>query len=194
MEFDYLPGATPLDPEEIEGLKMRHITTRNELDRWEQENIQEAYAWLERKRKKDILTEEFICILHTKMFGKVWNWAGKFRKSDKNIGVAFTQVRIELRQLLDSTKFWIEHDTFPPDEIAYRFHHKLVWIHLFPNGNGRHSRLMTDIILEEVLGVKSFLWGSETLSNASDTRNQYIMSLRLADKEDFSALAKFVRS
>lgn len=194
MEFDYLPGATPLDPEEIEGLKMRQITTRNELDRWEQENIQETYAWLERKRKKDILTEEFICILHAKMFGKVSNWAGKFRKSYKNIGVAFTQVRIELRQLLDSTKFWIEHDTFQPDEIAYRFHHKLVWIHLFPNGNCRHSRLMTDIILEEVLGVKSFLWGSEALSNASDTRNQYIMSLRLADKEDFSALAKFVRS
>lgn len=167
-----MQGATPLDPEEIEGLKMKHITTRNELDRWEQEHIQEAYAWLERKRKKDILTEEFICILPTKMFGKVWNWAGKFRKSDKNMGVAFTQVRIKLRQLLDSTKFCIEHDTFPPDEIAYRFHHKLVWIHCFPNGNGRHSRLMTDIILEEVLGVKSFFWGSETLSNALDIRNQ----------------------
>lgn len=183
-----------IDSEEIEGLKLRHITTRNELDRWEQENIQEAIGWLERKRKTDILTEEFICSLHSKMFGKVWKWAGTFRRTDKNIGVSYTQIRIELRQLLENTKYWIENGTFSPDEIAYRFHHKLVWIHLFPNGNGRHSRLMTDVILEEIFGADLFTWGQESLTNASTTRNQYIASLRSADNEDFSALAEFVRS
>lgn len=194
MQFDYLPGATPLDPEEIDGLKLRHITTRSELDRWEQENIQEAIGWLERKRKKDILTEEFICTLHGKMFGKVWKWAGTFRRTDKNIGVSYTQVRIELRQLLENTKYWIENDTFSPDEIAYRFHHRLVWIHLFPNGNGRHSRLMTDVILEEIFRAEPFTWGRESLTSASTTRNLYIASLRSADNEDFSPLEEFVRS
>jgi Fic-DOC domain mobile mystery protein B len=193
-QFEYLPGATPLDPEEIDGLKLRHITTRNELDRWEQENIQEAIGWLARKRKTDILTEEFICILHTKMFGKVWKWAGSLRRTDKNIGVSYLQVRIELRQLLDNTKYWIEKGTLSPDEIAYRFHHKLVWIHLFPNGNGRHSRMMADLILEEIFGKKPFTWGKESLTSASTTRRHYIASLRSADNEDYSALADFVRS
>lgn len=193
-QFEYLQGATPLDPEEIDGLKLRHITTRSELDRWEQENIQEALGWLTRKRKTDILTEEFICTLHTKMFGKVWKWAGSLRRTDKNIGVSYLQIRIELRQLLENTKYWIENGTFPPDEIAFRFHHKLVWIHLFPNGNGRHSRMMADLILEEIFGKDPFTWGKENLTSASTTRGLYIASLRSADKEDYSALADFVRS
>lgn len=194
MQFEDLPGATPLDPEEIDGLKLRHITTRNELDRWEQENIQEAIAWLGRKRGGDIVSEDFICTLHSKMFGKVWKWAGSFRQTNKNIGVPYPQIRMELRQLLDNVRYWIEHGTYSPDEIAYRFHHKLVWIHLFPNGNGRHSRLMADIMLQEIFGLEQFTWGSESLTDASATRSQYIASLRSADGEDFTPLAEFVRS
>ena len=194
MQFEDLPGATPLDPEEIGGLKLRHITTRNELNRWEQENIQEAIAWLDRRRRGEILSEDFICTLHNKMFGKVWKWAGTFRQTNKNIGVPYTQIRMELRQLLDNARFWIEHGAYSPDEIAYRFHHKLVWIHLFPNGNGRQSRMMADIILEEIFEKKPFTWGSESLTDGSATRSQYIASLKSADNVEFSSLAAFVRS
>lgn len=193
-QFDYALGATPLDPEEVEGLKLRHVTTRAELDRWEQENIQAAIAWLGRKRHKEVLSEKFLCLLHFKMFDKIWKWAGTLRRSDKNIGVPHTQMRVSLRILLDDTKYWIDHVTYHPDEIAYRFHHRLVWIHLFPNGNGRHARLMTDILLQEVLGKEPFLWGSSSFSRPSELRTQYIASLRSADREDFSLLANFVRS
>jgi Fic-DOC domain mobile mystery protein B len=193
-EFNYPPGATPLTPEEQDGLKLKHITTRGELDRWEQDNIQDALSWLSRRRKAEILDEDFILLLHEKMFNKVWQWAGSFRRTDKNIGVSWTKVRLELRNLLDDTKTWIEYKSYSPDEIAYRFHHRLVLIHLFPNGNGRHSRLMTDIILTEIFKQDSFTWGSDDLSSANDIRKRYITALKAADANDYSLLSEFVRS
>lgn len=192
--FDYPEGATPLDSEEAEDLKLRHITTRSELDRWEQENIQDAIAWLERTRKMDVLTEEFINLLHKKMFGKIWKWAGTFRRSNKNIGVDRFRIVIELRQLVDDVRYWIENNAFAADEIAYRFHHKLVWIHLFPNGNGRHARLMTDVLLTRILRQEPFTWGNDTLMDANLTRRQYISALRAADHNDYTELSTFVRS
>ena len=192
--LDYPPGATPLNPEELDGLKLKHITTRAELDRWEQENIQEALAWLSRRRKADILDEKFIFQLHDKMFNKIWRWAGSFRRSDKNIGVTWSRVPVELRQLLDDTKAWIEFSAFSPDEIAFRFHHRLVWIHLFPNGNGRHARLITDVLLTELLNQEAFTWGSSDLSNSSTVRKQYITALKAADNYNYTLLQMFVRS
>jgi Fic-DOC domain mobile mystery protein B len=191
--FDYPLGATPLDPDEIDGLKLNHISTRAELDRWEQENIQDALAWLRRRRKSDILTKAFICQLHHQMFGKVWKWSGEFRRTNKNIGIEWPYISINLRQLLDDVRVWIEHSTYPPDEIAYRLHHKLVLIHLFPNGNGRHARLITDVLLEQVLNQEAFTWGSENLSSAGNTRKQYIEALGAADDHDYSKLSGFVR-
>jgi len=190
--FDYPDGATPLDPDEIDGLKLKYINTRGELDRWEQENIQDALAWLDRRRKSDILNEEFICQLHEKMFGKVWKWAGEFRRTNKNIGVQWTGVSAELRQLLGDMKYWVENDTYSKTEIGYRFHHKLVWIHLFPNGNGRHARMMADVLLTDVFGFEAFTWGSGNLTNAGTIRKQYIKALKAADIADYSLLKEFV--
>lgn len=194
MRFDYPPGATPISPEEALGLKLAHITTQAELNRWEQENISEALAWLSKQRKKNILTIQFLKELHTKMYGKVWKWAGEFRRSQKNIGVEHPYIPIRLTELLESTQYWIDNKTFPPDEIAYRFHHQLVLIHPFPNGNGRHARLMSDTLLEQVLDQERFSWGSADLTAQSDIRKAYINALQKADKHDYSALAKFVRS
>ena len=192
--FEYPLGATPLNPEELDGLKLQHITTRVELDRWEQENIQEALSWLSRRRKADILDEKFIRQLHEKMFSKVWRWAGSFRRTDKNIGVVWSRVPVELRQLLNDTKAWIEYGAYTPDEIAFRFHHRLVWIHLFPNGNGRHARLITDALLTDHLNQEPFSWGNDDLSNASTIRKQYITALKAADEHDYKLLREFVRS
>lgn len=194
IAFEYPPGATPLTPEEQEGLRLKHITTRSELDRWEQENIQDALAWLKKVRNPEILSEDFILELHKRMFGKVWLWAGQFRRTDKNIGVSWPRIAIELRQLVDDAKAWTEFKTYPADEIAYRLHHRLVWIHLFPNGNGRHSRLMADIILTELFGSESFTWGQDDLSRANDIRKQYIKALKTADQHDYTLLKDFVRS
>jgi Fic-DOC domain mobile mystery protein B len=190
----YEQDATPLDPDEVEGLKLKHITTRSELNRWEQENIQEAFDWLSRRRKVPILTESFICRLHEKMFGKVWKWAGQFRRTGKNIGVDWTAIPIELRQLLDDVKYWIEHKVYSQDEIAVRLHHKLVLIHAFPNGNGRHARLMTDILLTDVLEQQPFSWGSGNLIDTGTLRGLYISALKAADRNDYSLLKEFVRS
>jgi len=193
-QFENPPGATSLDPDELEGLKLKHITTRGELDRWEQENIGDAMDWLERRRKGDILTEEFIKTLHDKMLGKIWTWAGTFRKSGKNIGVDWRTIGIELRQLLDDVRFWIENKTYPEDEIAARFHHRLVAIHLFPNGNGRHARLMADVLLSDVFEKAPFTWGNSNLTAENDVRAKYIAALRAADGHDYNQLMEFVRS
>jgi len=192
--FDYPAGATPIDEDEKEGLLISHITTREELNEWEQRNIMDAYSWLDRTRKKDYISEAFIRTLHEKMFGKVWDWAGDYRQSDKNIGVDWSQIPVHLRQLLGDLKYWIEHDTYRADEIAARFHHRLVQIHLFPNGNGRHARVMTDILLEKVLNSEPFTWGSGNLIDDGKIRKQYIDVLRSADNHDYKKLLNFVRS
>lgn len=194
MNFDYPDGATPLDPDEARGLLLSHITNRSELDRWEQENISEAELWAFRRASRDILTDGFIKRLHKRMFGTVWRWAGDFRTTGKNIGVPSWQIVGELRNICADCATWIEHGTYPPDEIAVRFHHRLTAIHPFPNGNGRHARLMTDILLVHLLKQQRFSWGSENLVNAGDCRQKYINALRAADRHDFSLLLAFVRS
>jgi Fic-DOC domain mobile mystery protein B len=194
MDFEYSPGATPLSRDEIEGLIPTHITTRAELDRWEQDNINEAMLWLRNARSYDILSESFLKRLHKKMFCNVWRWAGTLRKGDKNISVAWHQVPIELKKLCDDTAYWIENNSLQKDEIAVRFHHRLVSIHLFANGNGRHARLVTDLLLVTLLGRPAFTWGSVDLIKAGQDRRKYIDALHAADIGDYTLLMKFARS
>ena len=152
LDLEYQEGQTPLDEDEKEGLRIKTIATREELDEFEQQNIEQAVEWSMKRSLKysTILTEDFVRKLHKRMYGDVWSWAGEFRKTDKNIGIDKWQIPTQLKALLDDTKYWIENKTYPPDELAIRFKHRIVAIHCFPNGNGRHSRLMADIIAEKV--------------------------------------------
>ena len=196
IEFVYEDGQTPLNEEEKEGILIKSITTHGELDEHEQLNIEKAIEWIIglKLEKERILTEEFIKTLHKKMLGKVWRWAGEFRRSEKNIGVKWINIGIDLRTLLDDTKFWIENKTFSPDEIAIRFKHRLVNIHCFPNGNGRHSRIMADIIIESVFGETIFTWNHSNMVKANETRAEYIKSIREADKGNIKRLINFART
>lgn len=194
MVMEYPAGATPLDPDEMEGLKFTHIETRGELDQLEQQNIQEGYTWLARQRKhQDFLTEAFVKDLHQQLFGEVWRWAGSFRLSEKNIGIDPLHIGVELHKLLEDAQYWIEHGTYNRKEFAARFHHRLVKIHPFPNGNGRHGRIMTDVILEKVLEVPEVEWGSTTLGQDGEHRQAYIHALREADKGDYQPLIDFIK-
>lgn len=147
-------GSTPLDPDEMQGLKFPHITTREELDQMEQVNIQEGLQWLHKTKHRDILSDQFIRKLHAKLFGKVWQWAGTFRQTEKNIGIEPVQIPQQLKLLLDDVQFWLEHKTYPPLELALRLHHRMVKIHPFPNGNGRHARILADAMLAQMLNQK----------------------------------------
>ena len=186
-------GATPLDPDEKEGLRFVHITSRGELDQLEQANIVEGLQWLKKQKSADILSEKFVRDLHKRLFGQVWKWAGTFRQTEKNIGIDPVQIAIQLRQLLDDTRYWIEQETYPPIELAARFHHKLVLIHPFPNGNGRHARIMADAILTKLMSEAAIDWaGGYKLEAMNERRDQYIAALRAADKQDFTKLFDFV--
>lgn len=198
MDTQYADGQTPLDEDEKEGLLIPSISTRAELDEAEQRNIEDAIRWTIARRKRfaatEVLTEEFVKELHQRMLGKVWKWAGSFRRSNKNIGVDKYQVGIALRSLLDDCSFWIENSSYPQDEIAVRFKHRIVSIHCFANGNGRHSRLMGDVIIEKILGREVFSWGGKSLIQNSDFRSSYLKALRLADRGDYDPLVTFARS
>ncbi|MDQ6951654.1 MAG: mobile mystery protein B [Mariprofundales bacterium] len=194
MPFEYPQDTTPLDHDESEGLRLTHITTREELNLFEARNIQTGMMWAWRSRNKDMLSERFICQLHQKMFGDVWRWAGKFRQSNKNIGVSREMIGIELHHLCEDVIYWIEHHTYDTNETAARFHHRLVAIHLFPNGNGRHARMIADLLLEKKLGAIRFTWGGSELSEVNQCRQNYIQALQKADHGDIAPLMKFVRS
>lgn len=185
-------AATPLTPEEREGLIPSYITLRRELNEAEQANIFETEQWAF-GRTRNVLDEGFLTDLHTRMFGRVWRWAGKFRLTERNVGVDPYRIAIDLRQLLDDCRYWVAHHTYSPDEIGARFHHRLVAIHPFPNGNGRHARLATDLLLT-ALGQPRFSWGRTSLVNPGETRQAYVAALRAADGRNIKPLLEFVRA
>lgn len=185
-------GGTELTEEEREGLIPSYITLRSELNEAEQANILEAEEWAF-ARKRDLLEEKFLNNLHKRMYGNVWRWAGRYRTSGKNIGIDAYRIPTELRQLLDDCRYWIENGTYEPDEIAVRFHHRIVSIHCYPNGNGRHARLAADLLLKS-MGQERFSWGGENLIDVGETRERYIAALQAADEHDIGPLLEFVRS
>ncbi len=197
LDFKLIKGQTPLDEDEKEGLLIPTIVNRGELDEFEQLNIQDAIQWMLGRsfKREEILTEDFIKLVHKKMLGKVWRWAGEFRKSNKNLGVDRFQIPTALRTLLDDCNFWIDSKTYSPDEIAVRFKHRIVFIHCFPNGNGRHSRMMGDLIAEHVFGRDVFSWGSKgNLIQTGKARDQYIGAIKAADSNNIAPLLKFSRA
>ena len=185
-------GGTELTEEEREGLIPSYITLRSELNEAEQANILEAEEWAF-ARKRRLLDEKALNNLHKRMFGHVWRWAGNYRTSGKNIGIDAYRVPTQLRQLVDDCRYWIENSTYEPDENAARFHHRLVSIHCYPNGNGRHARIAADMLLKS-MNQERFSWGSKNLVDLNETRKRYIAALRAADGHDIAPLLEFVRS
>jgi Fic-DOC domain mobile mystery protein B len=190
--INYEEGQTPIAEAERRGLKLP-LSTQGELDEVEQLNIEKAMVWLlgQEFTAEQVLTETFMKKLHKKMFAEIWKWAGKFRQTEKNIGVPWVQVGRKLKILCDDALFWVEHETFPPKEIALRFKHRLVSIHCFPNGNGRHSRMMADVLMEQVFGLPAFSWSAGNLISATEERKIYIAALRAADQQDMGPLLDF---
>jgi Fic-DOC domain mobile mystery protein B len=194
--FQEPEDATPLQPNEREGLLQTWITHRRDLNEAEQENIVEGAAWVRGRRRvplERMLSEDFIRTLHKRMFGDVWELAGTFRTTERNIGVGAYRIGVELAGLLSDILYWIEHQTFQPDEIAIRFHHRLVAIHPFPNGNGRHARLAADLLIER-LGGERFSWGGGGLGDVGELRARYVATLRAADNHDIAPLMEFARN
>jgi Fic-DOC domain mobile mystery protein B len=191
MRFEYAPGATPIDPDEAAGLIPAHLTLQRELNEYEEANILEATEWAFARRRGDPLDERFIHAVHGHMFNQTWRWAGRARRSDKNLGVSWVEIGARLRQLLGDVRAQIEYRSYPPLEIAARYHHRLVAIHVFPNGNGRHARLMADLLLTDLTG-RRFDWGRGSLVAANELRAQYIGALRAADAGDIRPLLAFL--
>lgn len=191
-DIQYPEGATPLDPNELGGLKHKHITTQGELDQLEQANIQSGLRWLGRQRAH-VLTDDFAMTLHKRLFGDVWNWAGTFRKTGKNIGVDPIYIAVELRTLMSDAKYWADNRTYAPTEAVVRLHHRLVKIHVFPNGNGRHARILVDAVLNRVYKAKPIDWaGGHDLQQMNARRKAYIAALMAADQDDIGPLMQFV--
>jgi Fic-DOC domain mobile mystery protein B len=188
--------ATPLAPAEREGLRQSWITNRRDLNEAEQENIVKGAVWARRRRGTaalDLLNDSFVLELHKRMLGDVWKWAGHYRQTERNLGIEPHRIAPEVRAVLDDVRYWIEHKTYLPDEIAVQLHHRLVVIHPFTNGNGRHSRLMADLLIEK-LGRPAFSWGSASLTEESELRSRYIAALKTADRHDIAPLLAFARS
>ncbi len=193
--FDEPDDATPLEAEEREGLRQNWITLRSELNEAEQENILAGSLWARRPRQRnaDMLTQDFARTLHQRMFGDVWEWAGQYRLTERNIGIEAHRIPNDLPMMFDDVRYWVDHATYAPDEIAVRLHHRLVFIHPFPNGNGRHARLMADLLIER-LGGDVFSWGGDTLHDIGELRTSYVEALRAADDHDIEPLLAFARS
>lgn len=196
MQYHYIAGQTPLDEEEKRDL-IPSLVTREDLDAFEQENILDARKWVMQKSvlsKLDIFSEKFLLNLHKRMYGHVWKWAGTFRKTNKNIGVDKIYLATELHTLLGDAQYWLEHQTYPISDLAVIFHHRLVKIHLFPNGNGRHARMCADVIVAKFGGEKLSWGGNSDLTKPDEIRARYIATLREADGGNYEPLLEFAKS
>ena len=188
-------GNTPLTPDEQADL-IPNLATKEELNQWERENILVAYSLALNPRtlaRENVLSEPYIRALHQRMFDETWKWAGLYRATEKNIGVPHHQIREQLAILVGDTSYWIKNGTYSHDEIAIRFHHRLVFIHPFANGNGRHARLMADV-LAKLQHRPEFTWGGADIVAQGEIRRGYIDALRAADKNDIGPLLAFARS
>ena len=187
-------GNTPPWPEELAEL-IPNLATKEELNEWELENILVAREWAtsDRTAPMEMVSDQYIRKLHQKMFGETWKWAGRYRLTEKNLGVAVHEIRERLMALFGDVRYWIENKTYPPDEIAVRFHHRLVFIHPFPIGNGRPARLIADVLVTK-LGNPSFTWGSANLVEEGAARTRYLEAIRAADNSDIQPLLQFARS
>ncbi len=188
MKFEYMEGATPIDADAALDLLQPQIMTQAQLNEAEQANIFDAQLWTRTQRHKNVLDEQFIKNVHKRMFGDVWKWAGKFKQTDhQNERFARRgEVGIRLNQLLENTKHRLEHgkpiDRNEWDLFGAEFHHQLVLVHAFANGNGRHAREITDLLFMQQ-GQKPFSWGSASLTEPSSTRSRYIHALMLPTME-----------
>lgn len=192
MNFASPEGATPLDPDEIVGL-LPALSTQEELNEFEADNIVAGALWARDSRlvKSSLLELSTLRRIHLRMFDRTWRWAGQFRTTQKNIGCESWKIGTLLKELADDVKTWVEFESFSPAEIAARFHHRLVLIHPFPNGNGRFARLVTDLLCEQQ-GWPVSLWGLADPSQQQAVREAYIWALRAADGNDFSPLITFM--
>jgi len=191
--FEANEFGTPLEAGERADLLPTHVTVRSELNELEADNIIDAEQWAFRRRRV-ILSERFLLQLHQRMFGRVWAWAGAYRKTQRNLGVDWRNIQTGVHDLLADAEYWIEHSTYSRDECVIRFHHRLVVIHPFVNGNGRHSRLMADLIAHQ-LGEPRFSWGGrENRGATGELRETYIRALQSADRQDYAPLLAFARS
>jgi Fic-DOC domain mobile mystery protein B len=184
---------TPLSPEELAGL-IPSLATKEELNEWERENILLAREWAMRDRTPPLetISDEYVRKLHLKMFDQTWKWAGRYRQTEKNIGVAFHEIPERLAVLFGDVRYWMENGTYSPDETAVRLHHRLVAIHAFPNGNGRHARLIADMLVMR-RGGRAFTWGASELVQPRQSRARYLHALRSADDGDIQPLLEFSR-
>jgi len=194
--FQESDHATALSPEDRRALRQTWITNRADLNAAEAQNILSGSAWARRRRGSrpaDILTDRYAKTLHKQMFGDVWNWAGKYRERESNIGIPPHLISTEVTALFGDARYWLDHKTYEPDELAVRLHHRLVAIHPFANGNGRHTRLMADLLVER-MGREPFTWGRRSLVEASELRASYIAALQAADNHMIELLLTFARS
>lgn len=187
IEFDYALGATPLDAEDAVALIDSHVTTRGQVDELEFENVAAGMRWAYGRKGDDILTVDFMLELHRRMFGDTWKWAGKVRmKETMPVGVAPGRIRPDVAELCANVAAQLQEGAWSVEEIAARFHHRLVWIHPFTNGNGRFCRVIADVILVQ-RGMELFGWG-QNLGRKGDERERYIAALQAADKKDYRPL------
>ena len=193
INFDYAPGATPLDPDEAAGLLPSHIANHAQLNEWEMANILDGERWAFSRKHRNMLESDFTRRLHKRMFGDTWRWAGTFRTTEKNIGIDPVQIAPALHNLCEDVKTQLEFKSYPLDEIAARFSHRLVAIHPFANGNGRFSRTIADLLLVQH-GAQRFTWGAGNLVAEGEVRQRYLDALRAADGRDYGPLLAFVRS
>lgn len=193
MDVPLTSEATPLDPDEAADLVPTHIATVAQLNEWESKNILRAEAWALDRRHTDVTTEEFVKSLHLRMFDRTWRWAGRYRTTGKNFGSPPHLIPTEVRDVCANAAIWRTEGAFTPTEFAVRLHHRMVVVHPFPNGNGRHARLLADVALFS-MGEDRLTWGRANLQEPGSARSEYIAALKAADAGNFEPLLRFSRS
>lgn len=183
--------------EDISDLLLRHLTTRESRNTVELETIGRAYdKYVFRGRKKNAgnkwLTEEYIRQVHRDMFGGIWNWAGKYRQVNLNIGITWSQIPEQITVLCDDFVFWnTTQSAMPILEVAARLQNRLTHIHPFKNGNGRHARLITDIFLRSQDHPLPKWPQIQLIEHGDAVRREYIAAMKQADMGNFDPLITF---
>jgi len=192
--FSAAYASTPIEPDDHQFLvpEMKHLITWADVDAEEASNIAKGRAWLiaQHFTLDDLFDTLTLRTIHQRMFGKVWTWAGSVRRRETSIGIDPSQIQTQFEQLVQNFRWRaanadeIGFSEEERRELGIRFHTEMVAIHAFVNGNGRHARLVANLV-DSAMGLGSladplYPWGARSGLPSAESRKLYLDAIKLA--------------
>lgn len=179
---------TPFPDDNLLGL-----TDKNQINEMEATGIAKSELNIFELETDIELSTSLILEIHKIAFSELYDWAGKWRKTEVYVGQLIppkpNKVLHSMYQFLDNLNFKIsisKNRTEHIDSLVYA-HYEFIKIHPFNNGNGRTGRILMNLVALK-FGYKPL----ELYHREGQSRKLYINAMKDADNGNFNTLSQLI--